>query len=78
MGVSQPEGCGRPGHRIALDADLLTDLTPDELPGLSEYRGVRREREGSYRETKGKGETREEGKVNMQQVWRRKMKEGLK
>ncbi|XP_045112279.1 uncharacterized protein LOC123505181 [Portunus trituberculatus] len=34
VGVSQHEGCGRPGHRITLDADLLQELTEDDLPTL--------------------------------------------
>lgn len=53
MGVSQPEGCGRPGHRITLDADLLQELTSDDLPALSEYRVRKggREEQGSV----GKG-----------------------
>lgn len=36
VGVAQPEGCGRPGHHITLDPDVVLELAEAEVDTLGE------------------------------------------
>lgn len=39
VGVAQPEGCGRPGHHITLDPDVVLELAEAEVDTLGESNG---------------------------------------
>lgn len=39
VGVAQPEGCGRPGHHITLDPDVVLELAEAEVDTLGESSG---------------------------------------
>ena len=40
VGVEQPEGCGRPGTALALDAHALMDADADDIQTIGEGRNI--------------------------------------